>query len=327
MKRNIQAGKRQTGGIDFEMLNAGDLDRIHASTLEVLWKTGIFVEDQEALEIYDGGGALVDKDSKTVKIPPHVLEDAISSAPEIAVLASRDGENDLVLEKNRIHYDNFGEAVKMVDPETRELRATTKHDLEVVTRIVDSLEHLDICHQSMGPSEVTPETAAIHIAEAMLSNTTKHCLMGPQSGYMARQIIKMLKAIAEDEEDFQRGPLATFTTSTVTPLKMPQDCCELVITCAREGMPVVVLAQAMAGGTSPVTLAGTLVLHNAEVLSGLLLSQLVRKGTPFIYSSSSGSLDLRFGTSLVGNAESAMLNAAVAEMARYYKVPCRVGGG
>jgi trimethylamine--corrinoid protein Co-methyltransferase len=83
----------------------------------------------------------------------------------------------------------------------------------------------------------------------------------------------------------------------------------------------------MAGGSSPVTLAGTLVLHNAEVLSTCVLSQLVRKGAPFVYGSSTCSMDLRFGTAVVGNPETALLNAAIAQISRNYKLPCQVAGG
>ena len=87
------------------------------------------------------------------------------------------------------------------------------------------------------------------------------------------------------------------------------------------------LSQAMAGGSSPVTMAGTLVLHNAEVLSTCVLSQLVRKGAPFVYGSSTCSMDLRYGTAVVGNPETALLNAAIVQISRNYKLPCQVAGG
>ena len=147
MKHNLQAGRQPTGGINFSVLSAGDLDRIHAATLEVLWKSGVFVEDEEALEIFDGGGARVDPRTKIVKIPPHVLEDAVRSAPEMVVFAGRDPKHDLVLEKSRVHFDCFGEAIKIIDPNTGALRETTKTDLATTSRLVDALDNIDICHQ------------------------------------------------------------------------------------------------------------------------------------------------------------------------------------
>jgi trimethylamine--corrinoid protein Co-methyltransferase len=87
-----------------------------------------------------------------------------------------------------------------------------------------------------------------------------------------------------------------------------------------------VLSMAMSGASAPVTLAGTLVVHNAEVLSGLILSQLARKGTPFVYGSSTTSMDLRLATASVGCPELAMINAAVAKLARFYSLPSWVAG-
>jgi trimethylamine--corrinoid protein Co-methyltransferase len=327
VKRNIHAGKKQRGGVRFSVLSDDDLDRIHGATLEVLWKTGVFVEAEEALETLDGGGALVDSKTKIVKIPPHVIEDAVRSAPEIVILAGRDPKNDLLLEQNRVGFDCFGEAIKVIDPKTGELREPTKADLADATRLVDYLDQIDTCHRSMGAHDVPPETAAIHNAEAMLTNTTKHCLLGPQNGYLAKRIIEMLAAIAGDRDRLSERPIMTFGTCSVTPLKLPRDCCEIVMESARAGMVAKVLSQALAGGSSPVTIAGTLVIHNAEVLSGLVLSQLTRKGTPFIYCSSTCSLDLRYGAAIVGNPETALISAAVAQMARYYLLPCQVAGG
>jgi len=327
MKRNIQAGKRTGGGLEFNVFTEDELHDIHTATLEILWKTGIFAETEEALEIFDGGGAIVDPKNKIVKIPPHVLEDAIQSAPETIILAGRDSKNDIVLEKNRVAFDCFGEAIQVVDPRTRELREPTKADLEDCSRIVDYLDHIDFCHRPMGAHDAPPQVAAIHNAEAMLSATSKHCFLGPQSGRLMKKIIKMLEVVAGGKEQLLERPIMTFGTCAVTPLKLPRDCCEIVIESARAGLVAKVLSQAMAGGSSPVTIAGTLALFNAEVLSGLVLAQLTRKGCPFMYSSSTCSLDLRFGTAMVGNPETAMINAGVAQMARNYKLPCQVAGG
>ena len=327
MKRNIHAGRQHNGGIGFNVLSDTDLARIHASTLEVLWKTGIFVQDEEALQIFDGGGAMVDSKTKIVKIPSHMIDDAVRSSPEVFILYGRDSKNDVLLEKNRVTFCPFGTAVRIIDPETQAWQIPTKKDLADCARLIDYLDHIDTNRRAMSSYEVDQRVAAVHDAEALLLNTTKHTLTTTQNGYLARKIIKMLVAISGSEEKLRERPIMTFNNCMVTPLKMPQECSEVIIESARAGLVVQTLSQALAGGTSPVTLAGTLVLHNAEVLSGLVLSQLVRKGTPFIYCSSTCSMDLRYGTATVGNPETALLNAGLVELAQYYSVPCRVGGG
>jgi len=326
-KRNIKAGKRYGRGLEFNVFTADELNDIHGATLEVLRKTGVFVEDESAREIFAGGGALVDAKTKVVRIPSYLVEDAVQSAPEVVLLAGRNPENDMLLEMNRVGFDCFGEAIQIIDAHTRKIREPTKADLADATRLVDSLDHIDICHRSLGCHDVPPAVSVVHNAEALLSNTTKHIFMAAGSGRMLRQILKMIGAIVGGEDKIAERPIMTCGTCPVTPLRLPQDCCEIVIESARSGMVTKCLSQAMAGGSSPVTMAGTLVLHNAEVLSTCVLSQLVRKGAPFVYGSSTCSMDLRFGTAVVGNPETALLNAGIVQMTRNYKLPCQVAGG
>lgn len=327
MKRNIKAGKRYGRGLEFNVFTADELNDIHDATLEVLQKTGVFVEDATARDIFAGGGALVDEKTKVIRIPAHLVEDAVRSAPEVVLLAGRNPENDILLEMNRVGFDCFGEAIQIIDPQTRVIREPTKADLADATRLVDALEHIDICHRSLGCHDVHPAVAAIHNAEAMLSNTSKHMFLAAGSGRMLRQVKKMIAAIVGGEDKIPERPILSCGTCPVTPLRLPQDCCEIIMETAGSGMITKCLSQAMAGGSSPVTLAGTLVLHNAEVLSTCVLSQLVRKGAPFVYGSSTCSMDLRFGTAVVGNPETALLNAAIAQISRNYKLPCQVAGG
>jgi trimethylamine---corrinoid protein Co-methyltransferase len=327
MKRNIHAGRRNAGGIDFRVLTEEDKARIHASTLEVLMKTGVFVEDEEALEIYAGQGCTIEPKAKIVKIPSHLVEDAIRSAPEVVLMAGRRPEDDFLMEMNRVSFSCFGTAITIMDPKTRKIRPSTKVDLAECARVIDSLDQVETNRRSVSAYDVPQEVAAVHDAEALLLNTTKHILTTPYNGYMAQQIIKMLVAIVGSEEELRQRPLVTFNNCAVTPLKLPRECCEIIMVSARAGLMVTVLSQALTGGSSPITLAGTLVIHNAEVLAGLVLSQLVAKGNPFLYASSTCSLDMRHGTAAVGTPETALLNAGIAEMARYYLLPCRVAGG
>ena len=129
MKRNLHAGKRLSGGLRLQVFTDDELDEIHLATLEVLEKTGLFIGDDEALDVFDGGGAIVDRKNKIVKIPPYIVEDAIRSAPSKLYLAGRSPKNDYIMESNRVGFTNFGEGVFIVDPYTGELRETTKADV------------------------------------------------------------------------------------------------------------------------------------------------------------------------------------------------------
>jgi trimethylamine--corrinoid protein Co-methyltransferase len=327
MKRNLHAGKISSGGVGLRFLTDDELYEIHLATLEILQKTGIFVEDQEALEIFDGAGAVIDPQNKTVKIPPHLVEDAIRSAPSKLLLAGRDPRNDIVLESNRVGFTNFGEGIMVIDPYTNELRETTKADVANTAKIVDYLSDIDVYLKAVGAHDVPQTVAQLHNAEALLPNTAKHFFIGGGNRSILKKLVDMAAAVVGGMDRLRERPILSFVTCPVSPLKLIRDSCEIIMGAARSGIAMNILSMAMAGGSSPVTLAGTLVTHNAEVLGGLVLSQLTCKGAPVVYGSSTTAMDLRLATAPVGSPECAMINAAVAQLARYYLLPSFVAGG
>ena len=327
MKRNLHAGKRLSGGLRLQVFTDDELNEIHLATLEVLEKTGLFIGDDEALDVFDGGGAVVDRKKNIVKIPPYIVEDAIRSAPSKLLLAGRNPDNDYVMESNRVGFTNFGEGIFIVDPYTGELRETTKADVADSAKICDYLSEVDVYERAVGAGDAPHQSIQLHNAEAWLSNTTKHGFMGPGDGYLLKKIVEMAGAIAGGEDKLRDRPIISFVTCPVSPLQLIRESCEIIMESARAGLAVNVLSMAMAGGSSPATLAGTLVDHNAEVLGGIVLNQLTRKGSPVIYGSSTTAMDLRWAAASVGSPECAMINAAVAQLSTYYLLPSWVAGG
>lgn len=327
MTRNLHAGKDRNGGLSLNILSEDDLDEIHLGTLEVLSETGVFVEDPDALACFGDHGADVDTAKRIVRIPPHMVEDAIRTAPPKATLFGRDPKHDRVLESNRVHFTNFSEGVKINDLFTGENREPVKQDLADTARIIDYLEEIDFCEKALGAHDVPQDAVPLHNAEAYLTHTTKHCAFGPGNGRLLEKIIEMAAAIAGGMEKLKRRPIVSFTTCPVSPLKLIQDCCEIIMSAAKNNVVCNILSMAMAGGTAPVTLAGTLVTHNAEILSGITLSQLTRKGAPVIYGSSTTAMDLKLAAATVGTPECALISGAVARLARYYALPSYVAGG
>ena len=327
MKRNLHAGRSLNAGLSLNILTDDELEEIHLGTLELLERTGLFIEDERALTCFEEGGCRVDRGTKIVKIPPVVVEDAIRSAPSKVILYGRDPKHDIVLESTRVHFTNFSEGVMINDPFTGDNREPVKQDLVHAARVIDALPEIDFCEKAIGAHDVPLETVPLHNAEAFLTNTTKHCAFGPGNGFLLNKIMEMAAAIAGGMKKLMDRPLVSFTTCPVSPLKLITDCCEIIMESAKNNVVCNILSMAMAGGTSPVTLAGTLVTHNAEILGGLTLSQLTKRGAPVIYGSSTTAMDLRFGLAVVGSPECGMINAAVARLGNYYGLPTWVAGG
>ena len=327
MKRPTKSGKLSSGGFSLNTLTDDEVQEIHLGTLEILKTTGVFVESEEAREIFSAAGADVNEQTKVVTLPPYLVEDSIRSAPATFHAYGRIPESDVVLEENRVTFTNFGEGIMFVDPYTGEHRQTTKADTEMAARLIDSLDHVETYERCMLSHDKDPKVQALHNAEASLTNTTKHHWLGPVDRYQCGKILEICAAIAGGVDKFKERPFLTFVTCPVSPLKMPSHHCDIITEAAQNGIGLCCIGMALTGGSSPIHIAGTLVQQNSENLASLVLGQLVKKGTPFIYASSTCPLDLRFATATVGAPETAMINAAVARLARYYGLPSFAAGG
>jgi len=193
---NQYLGQHRSQGLSLNGLTDGELGDIHQATLDVLENTGVYVEADAALEVFDGAGAEIDRQNKIVKIPPQVVEDAIQSAPSKILLAGRDPKHDKELGTGRVHFTNFSEGIEVVDPFNGERRAPLKADLANAAKLVDYLDEIDVCEKAVGSSDVPPEVLPLHNAEAMLTHTTKHCCVGPGSGYLLQKLVQMAGVIS-----------------------------------------------------------------------------------------------------------------------------------
>jgi len=326
-KRNPLAGEAVGTGFGLAPMSAGDFRQIHLATLEVLERTGVWVEDDEALDLYADGGCHVDRGTHVVKAPPEIVEDAVSAAPERILLYGRGNpKHDVILEPGRVGFTNFSEGLQFVDPRSGERRDSTKADLAGIARLADHLSEIDTEGVAVGPHDAPPQTAAVHNAEAQLLNTTKPVDAGPLNREDVRDIVAMAAAVVGGEDELRGRPILFMGVCPVSPLKIPREASEVTIELARHGIANNMLSMAMSGASSPVTMAGTLVVHNAEVLAGLLLAQLAERGAPIIYGSSTTSMDLRLASASVGSPECAMIGGLIAYMARQYRLPSFVAG-
>ncbi len=326
MRRNVHAGRLRSGGLSLNVLTQDEIEDIHLATLEVLEHTGVFMEDEEARGLLAAAGCRVDAERGIVKIPPHMVEEAARSAPSKLVLCGRSPDNDFVMEDGRVGFTSFGEGLRVVDPYTAELRDSTKKDVADCTRIIDALSDIDVVERPVGAHDVPQEAVPLHNAEAIFANTTKHAFIAPLTGYLARRMRDMAVAVAGGSDNLRERPILSYVVATISPLKITRDVCQIIIEGARSGVPVLVCPNAMAGATSPVTLAGTLVTHNAETLAGITLSQIAKKGAPVIYGSSTTAMDLRLASASMGTPECALLSASAVHLARRYLLPSWVAG-
>lgn len=327
MKRGIAGGKASWRGLGLQALVPSEMDRIHSASLEVLCYSGIDMFCREALEILADSGADVDFTAQRVRIPPYLVEECIDSAPSAIILAGRNPKQDVYLGGNRVHFTTFGAGTRVVDLETGAIHLSTKTDVANSALISDALESVDIYSGAIVANDMPQESAELHEAEAFLLNTTKHCQhLHLSDGYKARKFFEMGAILAGGWDNLKQRPIISSMVCPSSPLQFHKGTCEIIIESAKASIPVNILSMAMSGATAPVTLAGTLVIHNAEVLAGIVLHQLTNKGAPVIYGSSSTGFNMHSLTAPVGSPELALISSAVAQLARFYLLPSWVAG-
>jgi trimethylamine--corrinoid protein Co-methyltransferase len=261
-----------------------------------------------------------------VRLPPDVVEDAIRSAPPLIRWCGRDPANDIILGGDRSAFMNFGEAIMINDLETGENRQTATADVGDICTIVDWASEIDVYEAAITPRDCPQHVATVHLFAAALPSMTKPMMFGPLSKLELEACIDMAASVVGGRDRLRERPIVGFGVCTVSPLQLPMQATDISLGTARAGLPHSVLAMCMAGGSSPQTLAGTLVLHNAEVLGGIVLAQLTERGCPITYGSSTTAMDLRLATASVGSPELALFSAACAQMARRYGLPTFVAG-
>ena len=329
MRRMSRSGIGTTAGFGLAAFSKDELDSIHYATLQILQDTGIKVLNQKALEVFHGGGCDVEKFEGygIVKIPSYVVEECTFWAPRTIIYNGRNPNDDFVSEPNRVGFTTFGGCINVIDPETRKLRRATKKDCADLSRLCDYLDEISVAERHVNSTDVPDGTISVHNLDAMASNTSKHIFIGADSARALQVMVEVAAASVGGMEIFRKRPIFTVNLCPISPLTLPDNTCAVVMEAAGLGLGIVAMPMALSGGTSSATLAGTLVTHNAEVLSTIVLAQLSRKGMPCTYASTSTILDLRFGTSAIGSPEYGLINASIAKLAQYYRLPSFVGGG
>ena len=327
MLRKIPAGYQSMNGLSLNMFSDRDLEALHQNTLEIMSQTGLYVESRAARDIFQKGGALVNHETQIVRLPAYMVEEAINRAPAHFILHGRIPVRDLVMGRDYVNFCNFGEAIMIMDPYSGEYRETSYQDVCSMATFIDAMDEIDFCFSNSVARDVPPYMNGLWCAHAALTSTTKPLLVSPENTKTAELIIEMAEAAAGGADKLQARPNIMGGGCPQSPLMYAEGFCESIIAFAKKKLPFMVLSMAMSGGSAPVTLAGTLITHNAEVLTGVVLSQLVSPGTPVVYGSSTTAMDLKLGSASVGSPELALLSAGVAQLAKMYQIPSLVAGG
>lgn len=313
---------------NLEILSRDEVSRIHETSLNILENTGVKFWEPKAIELLRQSGASVDSKRSVVRFPRDLIMRSVKKAPSAITLAGRNPKFDLKLGEGTSYFGSLGTAPLVFDLETGERRYARKTDLENFARIADALESIRYFHTSVTPTDLHPDTVDLQRWAIAFGNTEKHCMGGAVYNVdNMPYLIRICEEIAGGEKELQRRPILTATECPVPPLQHDKRPLKGIMEFARKRLPVIIYSEPKAGATSPASLAGTLVVSNAEVLSGVALTQLINPGAPVIYGSVATLMDMRTGSIAFGSPETGLLAACTTQMAHYYGIPNMTPGG
>jgi trimethylamine--corrinoid protein Co-methyltransferase len=307
------------------VLSDDQIEQIHLATLEVLERTGVQITHPRALELLDGAGARVD--GNRVRLPAWIVEEAIRQAPSRVVLGQRNGDRTVLLESDKSWFGPTVDCVDYLDPFTNERRRFTSDDCRLTATVADALPNYTWVMTIGMAADSPPEIGDRVIARQVLTYCRKPMVFCSKDLASVRDIYDMAVLIAGGEDRFRRAPTIAPLTDPISPLLQYDPTIDKLLFCAEKGIPVVHLAAPQAGSTAPATFAGTVVQGTAESLSGLVLTQLVRPGAPFIFGAFTTIMDMSTTIFSYGAPEMSLMVAATVQLAHRYGLPVMGTGG
>lgn len=302
-------------------LTEQNVEEIHETALDVLEECGVFFDSAEAIAILKEAGCQVDEEKGIVRFPRSLVAKSIASAPEKIALYDREGEYYTELGGAKCHFDPGSAPTKVLLSDGVSVKESTSEDMRTVVKVADFLPQIDFQSTALVCSDLPDEIGDLYRFYLIMSNSKKPVITGAFDVPGVKQMYDLIKVLRGSDEEVAGKPYAIFDICASPPLTWSHISSQNIIDCARLGLPAELIAMPMPGAASPVTLAGSVAQHVAEVLSGLTLSQVVKSGAPVIFAGAPVRFDMRTGTTPMSAIEAVMLSSAYAQMARHYGLP------
>ena len=303
----------------FRVLSDEQIIRLYQATLECLQRTGVNVLNEEARQLLSRAGAQVD--DVRVRIPPHIVQDAIAANPRSFTLWGRDGTHPMQVVPDRVYFGPGPTCTYFVDPATGERRVTRRGDPGLTALVCDALDNIDYVMSLGLIDDVTPKLAPVYEFAEMITNTVKPVLPWAYTPQNVADIYEIALAVAGSQEALRRRPFLALFATYQSPLVQTDSDLANAFWAAERGIPVIFLGGGVAGATGPVTGAGSLVVTLAGALSNLAILQLKVRGSSVCIGGVPQATDLRTCLPAYGSPEMSLYSAALSDICRYLGLP------
>ena len=309
-----------------KVLSKDEVEVVHQNSLRILSEVGVKIDSPSVVELLSKAGAKTDKKSGLVRLDERIVSQSLISARRSIKICSRRGVDFKIPDDDVQLISPDGQPPAVFDVATGKKRPSRLRDVIDFAILSDALPEVDFVWPPVVATDMPSDRSSSFEFLTTIAYTSKHVQHGAISPEEANFQIDIAAAIVGSREELKRRPIFSDVCTPISPLRYDQGEAEALVLLSRAGVPMVHLSMGIAGSVTPVTVAGTLAVTNAENLCGLTISQVANPGAPSIYSSFSGVTDLRSGIFLCGTPEGILMDTASIEMAKHYGLPSCAGG-
>lgn len=292
---------------------------LHLASLEMLERTGVVVQDTEALKLLKDAGCTI-KDN-LVRFPASVIKWAVNSAPERCVLATTDGKRTVNLEHNAVNFGMGGGAPLFFDSRNRCVRDSRLADVEDAAKVANQMENIGIVGPLASALDTDAELADLYQFKATRTYTTKPYISSFRNADVMKAAIEMGIVSSGNLDNFKRNPNLLVYIESCSPLTLSQKTIEQLLLAAEYGVPVVYVSQIVPGSTGQADLFNSLAQANADCLAGLAIHQLKQNGAPFVMGIIAEPKDKKSQNHVIGDPAVSLSQVCSGILGRYYKIP------
>lgn len=303
------------------LLDQALISQILDEAYQLLIKPGIKVQHAEARRLLLAAGASVDEINEIVSIPEKLIAQALKTAPNQFFLYDRLGNPSVQFGGDKVHFDPGSSGVNVLDADTFEHRPATRFDLIKVIKIAETLPQYDAQSTALVCSEIPKSIGDLYRLYLVLLYSNKPVVTGAFSVKTTSTMIDMLALFAGGTQELTNKPTAVFDVCPSPPLIWSNFGSQNLIDLARSGVPAEIVSMPLAGAAAPVTLLGSVVQHTAECLAGVAIHQFACPGAPIVWGGAPAIMDMRYGTTPMGAIETAMIDAAYAQVGKHLGFP------
>ena len=307
--------------LKLEILDTDLVGQVISEGIALLENPGIRVHNQEALELLANAHARVDLQSQIACIPENIVRQALKTAPHEFTLFGLNGDPAVHYSGDKIHFDPGSGGLTIIDSQTERPRLPLTNDLIEFVKLVEALPQIDAQSTAFVCSDVVPEIGDLYRLYLALNYMNKPIITGAFRKDTWWTMKEMLSAVAGGDQALALKPTAVFDVCPSPPLLWSDITCQHLIDCARFSIPAQLISMPLAGATAPATLAGAIVQHTAESLSGVAIHQLAKAGAPIVWGGSPAIFDMREGSTPMGAVETWMISSANVQIGKALGLP------